>query len=127
GWVTPNLDEAGALLGEASPGREAVPGVAGRIAGLAPGLAVVVTGGHLEPPEDFLRTPEGREQWFTGQRVEPRGRHGAHGTGCAFSTALLCRLLLGEGPAEAVAGAKRFVVQELKNGRQATRKKSPLS
>lgn len=119
GWVTPNLDEAGALLGETAPGRKKVPEVADRISALAPGLAVVVTGGHLNPPEDFLLTSDGAEQWFPGRRVEARGRHGSHGTGCAFSTALLCRLMLGDGPSEAVARAKAFVVQELAGGSQA--------
>jgi len=113
GWVTPNVDEAGALLGEAVPDREAVPWAAERIAALASGLNVVVTGGHLDPPEDFLRTAAGDERWFSGQRVEPLGRHGSHGTGCAFSTALLCRLLLGDAPPEAIAGAKAFVLREL--------------
>lgn len=113
GWVTPNVDEAGTLLGEGTPGRAELPGAAVRIAALAEGLNVVVTGGHLEPPEDFLRTADGEEQRFTGRRVEARGRHGSHGTGCAFSTALLCRLILGDGPAEAVAGAQAFVVREL--------------
>ena len=113
GWVTPNLDEAGALLGEAVPGREAVPGVAERIGALAPGLNVVVTGGHLDPPEDFLKMADGQKRWFSGRRVEARGRHSSHGTGCAFSSALLCRLLLGDAPMKAVAGAKAFVVGEL--------------
>ncbi len=113
GWVTPNLDEAGALLGETAPGREKVPEVADRIAALSPGLTVVVTGGHLDPPEDFLRASGGEERWFPGRRVEPRGRHGSHGTGCAFSTALLCRLILGDGSADAVAAAKAFVEREL--------------
>ncbi|HEX3987275.1 MAG TPA: hydroxymethylpyrimidine/phosphomethylpyrimidine kinase [Acidobacteriaceae bacterium] len=113
GWVTPNLEEAGALLGEAAPGREGVPAAAARIQALAPGLAVVVTGGHLDRPEDFLRTATGEQQWFPGPRIEPRGRHGSHGTGCGFSTALLCRLLLGDDPVAAVAEAKAFVVREL--------------
>lgn len=116
GWLTPNLDESGVLLGEAAPGREQVPGLAERLARLAPGLNVVVTGGHLDPPDDFLRAASGEERWFPGRRVEARGRHGSHGTGCAFSTALLCRLLRGDSPAEAVAGAKGFVAQELAGG-----------
>jgi hydroxymethylpyrimidine/phosphomethylpyrimidine kinase len=113
GWVTPNLDEAGALLGESAPGRAALPAAAERIAALAPGLTVVVTGGHLDPPDDFLFMPDGTKQWFPGQPVEAQGRHGTHGTGCAFSTALLCRLMRGDRPTEAVAGAKAFVVREL--------------
>jgi hydroxymethylpyrimidine/phosphomethylpyrimidine kinase len=54
-----------------------------------------------------LRTAEGEEIWFEGTRVEARS---THGTGCAFSSALLCRLLLGDAAAEAVAGAKAWVV-----------------
>jgi hydroxymethylpyrimidine/phosphomethylpyrimidine kinase len=140
GWVTPNLGEAGALLGEGAPDREAVPEAAARIAGLGgargggrtlspfpnqnqarpgqgsqekSGLNVVVTGGHLEPPDDFLRTASGEERWIRGTRVEARSRHGTHGTGCVFSSALLCRLMLGGGAVEAVEGAKAWVVQRL--------------
>jgi hydroxymethylpyrimidine/phosphomethylpyrimidine kinase len=146
GWVTPNLAEAGVLLGEETPGREGVPEVAVRIqamgaghrtpdietrapgtghqapdienraAGAAAGLNVVVTGGHLEPPDDFLLTAAGEGIWFPGRRVEARGVHGTHGTGCAFSSALLCRLMLGDGAAEAVAGAKAWVVKRLGAG-----------
>jgi len=108
GWVTPNLDEAAGLLGEPVAGREGVPGQAARLAKLGgAGLNVVVTGGHLEPPDDFLRTALGEERWFRGTRVAARS---THGTGCAFSSALLCRLLLGDGRVEAVAGAKDWVV-----------------
>ncbi|MGB6611922.1 MAG: bifunctional hydroxymethylpyrimidine kinase/phosphomethylpyrimidine kinase [Acidobacteriaceae bacterium] len=111
GWVTPNRDEAAGLLGEPVAGRERVPEQAARLAELGgSGLNVVVTGGHLEPPDDFLRTASGEEKWFEGTRVEARS---THGTGCAFSSALLCRLLLGEAAVEAVAGAKDFVVKRL--------------
>lgn len=126
GWVTPNLAEAGILAGVEEPGREAVPGVARRIQSLgaghrAPGtgLNVVVTGGHLDPPDDYLLTAEGEEQWFPGVRVEAGSVHGSHGTGCAFSSALLCRVMLGDGPVEAVAGAKAFVTERLLGGNSA--------
>lgn len=113
GWVTPNVAEAGQLLGCPAPGHDAAPAVAAGMQRRAPGLNVVITGGHLEPPDDFLLANDGQGTWFRGQRIEPRGRHGSHGTGCAFSTALLCRLLQGQTPVEAVAGAKAFVVREL--------------
>jgi hydroxymethylpyrimidine/phosphomethylpyrimidine kinase len=132
GWVTPNLAEAGVLVGEGAPGRAEVPGVAGRIQELGAGrgltdigtlalgggagLNVVVTGGHLEPPDDFLLTTEGEEIWFPGQRVEARGFHGAHGTGCVFSSALLCGVLRGDSKVEAVRGAKGWVVRRLAGG-----------
>jgi hydroxymethylpyrimidine/phosphomethylpyrimidine kinase len=111
GWVTPNLDEAARLLGEPLVRREGVPGQARRLAELGgSGLNVVVTGGHLEPPDDFLRTASGEERWFPGTRVEAKS---THGTGCAFSSALLCRLLLEDGAVDAVAGAKAWVVKRL--------------
>lgn len=117
GWVTPNVFEAGILAGVEVAGKEGVPAVAARIAelggGSGSGLNVVVTGGHLETPDDFLLEASGEERWFPGQRVEARGIHGTHGTGCAFSSALLCRLMLGDGKAEAVRGAKEFVVRRI--------------
>lgn len=110
GWVTPNIDEAAVLAGGRTPGRTLdrtqVPEAARRLAALAPGLNVVVTGGHLEPPDDFLLTAAGEEAWIAGRRVTGAW---THGTGCAFSSALLCRLMLGDGPVEAVRGAKDWV------------------
>lgn len=117
GWVTPNLDELAALTGQPVAGRSAVPAQARLIqelAGHEPGaLNVVVTGGHLDPPDDFLRTAGGQETWFPGTRVRARGVHGEHGTGCAFSSALLCRLVLGDSPEEAVRAAKAWVLKRL--------------
>ena len=114
GWVTPNLEEAAALCQEETFGRERVPELARRIQQIAGStLNVVVTGGHLDPPDDFLLEADGRETWFPGTRVEARSIHGTHGTGCVFSSALLCRLVLGDGPIEAVRGAKQAVVKRL--------------
>jgi hydroxymethylpyrimidine/phosphomethylpyrimidine kinase len=120
GWVTPNLLEAGILAGvEGVVGREEVPGVARRIAELGggSGLNVVVTGGHLDPPDDFLLTDVGEEVWFPGVRVKARGVHGTHGTGCVFSSALLCGLMRGRSGVEAVQGAKEWVVRRLAGNR----------
>jgi hydroxymethylpyrimidine/phosphomethylpyrimidine kinase len=38
-----------------------------------------------------------------------------HGTGCAFSSALLARLVGGDAPVEAVAGAKAYVAEALRS------------
>ncbi|MFP5228242.1 MAG: hydroxymethylpyrimidine/phosphomethylpyrimidine kinase [Acidobacteriota bacterium] len=117
GWVTPNVAEAAVLAGfETIPAREQVPEVARRIQEQGAGLHVVVTGGHLEPPDDFLLEAGGRETWFPGRRVEARSVHGDHGTGCVFSSALACRLVLGDAPAEAVREAKNAVVRRLAGG-----------
>lgn len=127
GWVTPNLDELAAVTGERPgerpAGREQVPALAARLAALASGLNVVVTGGHLDPPDDFLRTAMGEEVWIPGRRVETTS---THGTGCVFSSALLCRLVAGDAPAEAVRGAKAFVTQALERAVPIGRGRGPV-
>lgn len=110
GWTTPNLDELALLIGKPLPQREAVPSLAHQLAALSGGLNLVVTGGHLSPPDDYLLTAEGEERWFPGRKIETTS---THGTGCVFSSALLCRLVLGDAPADAVAAAKAFVTQAL--------------
>jgi len=113
GWVTPNVDELGALTGTREVRREQIPELAARMAsGAGSGLNVVVTGGHLDPPDDFLRTAAGEETWLTGEKVETTS---SHGTGCVFSSALLCRLIAGDGPVDAVRGAKTFVTDALRS------------
>lgn len=118
GWGTPNVDEL-AILAE-TPGaaqavletaaRAAIPAQAARLAGHVPGLNIIVTGGHLDPPDDFLLTAAGEPTWFPGRRVHTSS---THGTGCAFSSALLCRLLLGDTPLQAVRAAKEWVTAAL--------------
>ncbi len=116
GWVTPNVGELAALTGRPVPDRNAVQSQARVLLERTNGLNVVVTGGHLDPPNDYLLEASGQETWFPGQRVEARGIHGEHGTGCAFSSALLCRLIMGDGPAEAVQAAKAWVLKRLDPG-----------
>jgi hydroxymethylpyrimidine/phosphomethylpyrimidine kinase len=123
GWVTPNMDELGTLTGSDAYLHPDIPDEAGRVAALAPGLNVVVTGGHLNPPDDFLRTAEGAETWFPGSRIDTTS---THGTGCVFSSALLCRLLSGDAAAEAVRGAKAFVRHALETAVPLGRGKGPV-
>ncbi len=131
GWVTPNVDELGVLVseplpepgGKTVPNRDRVPELARRLTATAPGLNVVVTGGHLDPPDDFLLTAEGNVTWFLGTRIETTS---THGTGCVFSSALLCRLLVGDGPVEAVRGAKDFVSRALETAVPVGKGKGPV-
>lgn len=124
GWMTPNVDELGALDGEPrAAGREQVPALARRIAERSAGVNVVVTGGHLDPPDDFLRTASGEETWFPGKRVETTS---THGTGCVFSSALLCRIVAGDSPMEAVRGAKEFVTRALERAMPIGKGRGPV-
>ena len=123
GWVTPNVDELAALTGERVSGREEVAEQAGRLAGLAGGLNVVVTGGHLDPPDDLLRTSAGEVVWFPGRRVDTTS---THGTGCVFASALLCRLVAGDTAAAAVRGAKQFVTRALESAMPVGKGRGPV-
>ena len=110
GWVTPNLDELASLTGGVVKTREQVEPAAEKLAAHAARmgnseLGIVVTGGHLERPEDYLLA-DGKGEWLAGERVETRS---THGTGCAFSAAFLAGLAHGQGAREAAMAAKRYV------------------
>lgn len=114
GWVTPNLEELSILTGMAVQTRDQVPEAAARLAELAAaagnaGLNIVVTGGHLDPPDDYLLAG-GKGSWLNGTRVQTTS---THGTGCAFSTALAAGLVAGRGAAEAATAAKQYVAAAL--------------
>ena len=115
GWVTPNLNELAMLTDVEVRSRAQVESAAGRLARYAatignPGLGIVVTGGHLEKPDDFLLL-DGQGRWISGERVESCS---THGTGCAFSSALLAALVLGRSSAEAVEAAKAYVREAMR-------------
>ncbi len=80
-------------------GDEQVPAAAARLKEMAGRLGndelnVVVTGGDLDQPDDFLLTASGEQSWLPGEKIVTNS---THGTGCAFSTALLCGLISGLG------------------------------
>ncbi len=131
--LTPNLAEACELSRAAeaphrSVDREEVPAMARDIAAeLAPSAAVVITGGHLETggtPDDYLLV-NGKEsgEWIPGEWVETRA---THGTGCAFSSALLCGLVQELGVAEATARAKQYVQSALRAAYPVGRGRGPM-
>lgn len=114
--ITPNLAESAMLAGaepiaENSNWDDALP----QIRRLAVRLhergakTVVITGGHLNPANDFLsdrRSGTLDERIFPGERINSRS---THGTGCAFATAIACQLALGRNLTQAVRAAKQYV------------------
>jgi hydroxymethylpyrimidine/phosphomethylpyrimidine kinase len=109
--VTPNLPEAAALLGGA-PARDPQAMAEQARALVSSGAhAALVKGGHLEgEPIDILFDGQ-RLHEFRGARVETRN---SHGTGCALSSAIACRLAQGAGLVEAVGGAKAYLEAALR-------------
>lgn len=102
--VTPNLAEAGALLGrEITTVEQAV--AAARELGSGTGSWIVVTGGHLGAEPVDVVWHAGEILLLGGQRIETRNDHG---TGCVFSAAIAARLALGESPQTAIVAAKTY-------------------
>lgn len=110
-WITPNLDELGMLTGRSVTTREEAVRAARKLQPANPRLRVLVTGGHLDRPDDLLVTLHGTERWLPGERVETQA---THGTGCALSSALLCRIVMGDQDLAAAGAAKDYVVQALR-------------
>ena len=112
-WITPNWAELAVLTGrkvQFPPDAESALHILGR---RYPHLHIVATGGdHGAKPIDLLRTPTGEIHSFPGKRVDTTS---THGTGCAFSSALLSRLILGDAPVVAVSAAKTFVEGALRH------------
>lgn len=105
--VTPNLPEAGALLGQPAPCNEEDMRRAGRaLLKLGP-RAVLVKGGHLEGPDlvDLLFDADG-ELRLTSRRQPTRN---THGTGCTLSSALTAYLARGFALRHAVELAHAYV------------------
>ena len=115
-WITPNLAELSLLTGTRVTQRNDLPASSRALQAQTHdkkgNLGVFATGGHLNPPDDFLLTPTGEELWLPGLHIETRA---THGTGCALSSAFLSRLVLGDSPAQAARTAKQYVTSALQS------------
>jgi hydroxymethylpyrimidine/phosphomethylpyrimidine kinase len=113
--VTPNADEAGALLGIAAPRSVAEAREAARLLTELGVGAALVTGGHLADTGfsvDVLH--DGRVvRESCVQRVSSAG---THGTGCTLSSAVAALLALGYGLPQACEEGQRFVAESIARG-----------
>jgi len=123
-WVTPNWTELSLLTGLRVKSVEDVCEAANALGRRHPGLHIVTTGGDQREPMDLLRAVGGAVQSFPGERIETTS---THGTGCAFSSALLSRLILGDAPSKAVANAKAYVTEALRTAPGLGHGRGPLN
>jgi hydroxymethylpyrimidine/phosphomethylpyrimidine kinase len=123
-WVTPNVEEAGVLLGRSVQGQEDVVEAAHALQGIGSGLKVVVTGGDVDPPDDLLLSDGGEVLWMRGKKIASRS---THGTGCAFSSALLSRVVLGDRARDAAWGAKKYVAEAIRTATAMGKGSGPMN
>lgn len=123
-WTTPNLAELSALTGLRVERHADLEPAARALQELYPHLNLLVTGGHLDRPDDLLLTEDGELHWLRGEHVESTS---THGTGCALSSALLCRLVRGRSPLMAAQGAKEYVVEGIRRAIPLGRGHGPLN
>lgn len=104
--VTPNMEEASALLGWEVTTPADMAGAASQLASNG-AKCVVITGGDLlgEEAQDAVWTPRG-VRMLKAPRVNTRN---THGTGCTFSAAIAARLAHGYPLDDSIEFAKRFV------------------
>jgi hydroxymethylpyrimidine/phosphomethylpyrimidine kinase len=108
--VTPNLDEAALLLDRAIISASELETAARDLLALG-ASAVLLKGGHLPGDEvtDLLVSGDGPAQ----PRIASRN---THGTGCTLSSAIAAYLALGDPLDQAVAKARRYILQAIAMG-----------
>jgi hydroxymethylpyrimidine/phosphomethylpyrimidine kinase len=103
--VTPNLPEAGVLLGREVATLAEMRDAARAIVGLG-ARSVVVKGGHLAGDAVDVFYDGERFVELTAPRIETTS---THGTGCTLASAIVSLLAKGEPLEQAIRGAKAYV------------------
>jgi hydroxymethylpyrimidine/phosphomethylpyrimidine kinase len=123
-WVTPNLEELGVLTERSVVCRDDVAAAATALQRCRSKLNVLATGGHLNPPDDLVLSSDGEARWLAGEQIVTRS---THGTGCALSSALLSRIVLGDDAIAASVTAKRYVAEAIRRATPLGRGHGPIN
>ncbi|MBT9514777.1 MAG: bifunctional hydroxymethylpyrimidine kinase/phosphomethylpyrimidine kinase [Acidovorax sp.] len=113
--VTPNLDEAGWLLGRSIDGVEALELAAQDLLRLG-AHAALLKGGHL--PGDWVVDVLAVQGDPQGHRLQSQriATHNGHGTGCTLSSAIAAQLALGLPLTQAVEQARAYILGAIAAG-----------
>ena len=105
--ITPNLDEAGVLVGQPLHTLQDMHQAAQTLLSMG-ACAVLVKGGHLPGDEvvDLLLAANAEPLWMHAPRIHS---FNTHGTGCTLSSAIAAHLALGLILPDAVQQARAFV------------------
>lgn len=112
--VTPNLDEAGWLIGRPIADVSAMEQAAQDLLALG-AQQVLLKGGHL-PGEwvvDLLAGRDGLRKELGSQRIHT---HNGHGTGCTLSSAIAAHMALGLELQAAVESARTYILGAIASG-----------
>ncbi len=110
--VTPNLPEAGVLLGTEVTNEEGMRAAAEGIHAMGPRW-VLIKGGHLRAAAARDLLYDGREfTVFEAPRIETKN---THGTGCTYSSAIAVYLGMGYSAPNAVREAKAYLTGALRH------------
>lgn len=104
--ITPNCEELATLLESSRLATTDLVDAARALLDRTGAGSVIVTGGEEADAADLVLERDREPCWLSGEHIATRS---THGTGCAFSSALLSRLVLGEDLLAAAQHAKRFV------------------
>jgi hydroxymethylpyrimidine/phosphomethylpyrimidine kinase len=118
--VTPNIPEAEALSGRRIRSLDDARGAARQLHDMG-ARAVIIKGGHAPASTDYapatdvidLLVDDGAVHEFRTARVESRR---AHGTGCAFASAVAAGLALGFALTDAARDAQAYVAGAIRHG-----------
>jgi hydroxymethylpyrimidine/phosphomethylpyrimidine kinase len=111
--LTPNSEEAAALLGTQIRTLDDSRAAAVALVRELGARAALVTGGHLRETEDIVDVLfDGKITEFTHPRIQTTGKHG---TGCTLSAAITACLAKGESLRAAVKSATDFVHEAIRS------------
>ncbi|MFW5931470.1 MAG: bifunctional hydroxymethylpyrimidine kinase/phosphomethylpyrimidine kinase [Desulfohalobiaceae bacterium] len=110
--ITPNLQEAEALLQTSISSLLEMQEAVGQLCSLGP-ARVVLKGGHLQGSQAVDVYYDGHD--LQQLRKEFVASRNTHGTGCTFSSAIAACLARGDSWLQAVQGAKEYVYQAIKH------------
>jgi hydroxymethylpyrimidine/phosphomethylpyrimidine kinase len=112
--ITPNLDEAGFLVGYTLKNEADMESAADQLLSVG-ARAVLIKGGHLsgDTVADLFVNSQGQKWWLRAPRIHSPN---THGTGCTLSSAIAAHLALGDPIEQAIQKSHAYIRQALQAG-----------